>query len=91
LTPNFAKRIRSPTTYPRASPPIGVTNLFFDSFLPETKVKQIMKKLPQPIPYQGSKRGLARQILKFLPANVERLFILLLTLLFLVRQATTDK
>ncbi len=32
-----------------------------------------MKKLPQPIPYQGSKRGLARQILKFLPPNVERL------------------
>lgn len=32
-----------------------------------------MKKLPQPIPYQGSKRGIAGQILKFLPASVERL------------------
>ncbi|MCE7990123.1 MAG: DNA adenine methylase [Caldilinea sp. CFX5] len=31
-----------------------------------------MKKLPQPIPYQGSKRGIAPQILKFLPPDLER-------------------
>lgn len=30
-----------------------------------------MKKLPQPIPYQGSKRGIANHILKFLPDKVE--------------------
>lgn len=36
-------------------------------------VKCVMKKLPQPIPYQGSKRGLAHQILKFLPVDVVRL------------------
>jgi DNA adenine methylase len=30
-------------------------------------------KLPHPIPYQGSKRNLADQILQFLPKNCERL------------------
>jgi DNA adenine methylase len=32
-----------------------------------------MKKLPQPIPYQGSKRNIARQILKAFPQEVETL------------------
>lgn len=32
-----------------------------------------MKRLPQPIPYQGSKRGIAHQILQFLPTGMERL------------------
>jgi DNA adenine methylase len=32
-----------------------------------------MKKLPQPIPYQGSKRNIARQILKAFPQEVEML------------------
>jgi DNA adenine methylase len=32
-----------------------------------------MKKMPQPIPYQGSKRNIARQILKVLPQEVEML------------------
>ncbi|MEZ4730863.1 MAG: DNA adenine methylase [Caldilineaceae bacterium] len=31
-----------------------------------------MKKLPQPIPYQGSKRGIASHILKFLPNHLDR-------------------
>jgi DNA adenine methylase len=32
-----------------------------------------MIRLPQPIPYQGSKRQIAASILKFIPAGVERL------------------
>ena len=32
-----------------------------------------MKKLPQPIPYQGSKRIIASGILKFFPGNVQQL------------------
>lgn len=32
-----------------------------------------MKKRPQPIPYQGSKRNIARQILRAFPPNVETL------------------
>ena len=32
-----------------------------------------MKKMPQPIPYQGSKRNIARQILKAFPPEVETL------------------
>lgn len=32
-----------------------------------------MSRLPQPIPYQGSKRNLARAIFSFLPQNIERL------------------
>ncbi len=30
-------------------------------------------KIPHPIPYQGSKRNLASQILQFFPNNVDRL------------------
>ena len=30
-------------------------------------------KIPHPIPYQGSKRNLANQILKFFPKNIPRL------------------
>ncbi|MEI6138104.1 MAG: DNA adenine methylase [Mariniphaga sp.] len=30
-------------------------------------------KIPHPIPYQGSKRNLASEILRFFPANIERL------------------
>lgn len=32
-----------------------------------------MKKMPQPIPYQGSKRNIARQILSAFPKDVDRL------------------
>ncbi|MEM7536093.1 MAG: DNA adenine methylase [Chloroflexota bacterium] len=32
-----------------------------------------MKKMPQPIPYQGSKRNLAHKILHVLPASIDRL------------------
>ncbi len=34
----------------------------------------MMKRLPQPIPYQGSKRGIARQILTLFPDRVDTLF-----------------
>lgn len=33
-----------------------------------------MKRMPQPIPYQGSKRNIAAQILSFFPTNIQTLF-----------------
>ncbi len=32
-----------------------------------------MNRMPQPIPYQGSKRNIAHHILRFIPAGIERL------------------
>jgi DNA adenine methylase len=32
-----------------------------------------MNRMPQPIPYQGSKRNIAHHILKFIPTSIERL------------------
>jgi DNA adenine methylase len=33
----------------------------------------MLNRLPQPIPYQGSKRNIATQILRYAPRSIERI------------------